>query len=146
MSSWHKRESELRPVVDLDPELGTAPEKGEETSQAVVAIPGCRFVLAESYWEQMTMAVTNLLSLLRFARLWKAKTPIPFLKGTCLSGFPDKQKVRNFMNKTSRLNLNLELLFKLNDFKGNPSKNIDYAPLIDYEEFSYQGIILGTKK
>ena len=136
MSSWHKRESELRPVVDLDPELGTAPEEGEETSQAAVAIPGCRFVLAESYWEQMTMAVTNLLSLLRFARLWKAKTPIPFLKGTCLSGFPDKQKVRNFMNKTSRLNLNLELLFKLNDFKGNPSKNIDYAPLIDYEEFT----------
>ena len=124
LGSWHKRESEVGLLI--------AP--GEETTQAAVALP-CRFVLADSYWEQMTMAVNNLLSLLRFARLWKAKIPIPFLRRTYLSGFPHKQDVTNFNNKTFGLNLNLELLFKINDFRGNPPKKIDYAPMIDYKEF-----------
>ena len=97
-----------------------------------------RFVLAFSYWEQMTQGVNNLLSLLRFARLWKAEVPVPFLDRTLLSGFPSYQGVTNFhyvADGDKTVDFDLGLLFKLDNFTGHPPKYSDYAPLIPYKEF-----------
>uniref|UniRef100_A0A1X7VDR0 Peptide-O-fucosyltransferase n=1 Tax=Amphimedon queenslandica TaxID=400682 RepID=A0A1X7VDR0_AMPQE len=102
------------------------------------AVPPCRYVLALSYWEKMTQGVTNLLSLLRFARLWKARVVIPFVRKSSLFGLPlGQEDFWNFHDNKTLVDqeLPLDLLFQLDDFKGNPQKNSRYAPMIDYGDF-----------
>lgn len=97
-----------------------------------------RFVLALSYWEKMTQGVTNLLSLLRFARHWKAQVVIPFVRKSSIFGLPFEQEdLRNFYDNKTLVDqeLPLDLLFQLDDFKGNPPKNSQYAPMVDYGDF-----------
>lgn len=108
-------------------------------SQGVIIIPPSqpprRFVLAVFYWEKMTMGVNNLLSLLRFARCWKAEVPIPFLKKAELSGLPPGQDITTFDGSYGDDNFSLDLLFNLDGFRGSPPKHSDLARLIDYREF-----------
>ena len=101
-----------------------------------LAVPR-RFVVALSYWEKMTQGVTNLLSLLRFARLWKAQVAIPFIRVSSIFGFPFGQDVWDFHDNQTLVDqeLPLDILFKLDDFKGNPPKNGEYASMIDYKDF-----------
>lgn len=47
-----------------------------------------RFVMALSYWEQLTMATTNLCSLIAFSRHWQARTVSPFTRNAEMWGLP----------------------------------------------------------
>ena len=93
-----------------------------------------RFVLAAHLWEQTTMAVTNMFSLLKFAHDWDAVVPVPFLLKSSLGAFPDRGGVRNFSPHVNYYRSpSLHSLFKLDKFESSPPPGL--AKLVSYEYF-----------
>ena len=96
--------------------------------------PRRRYVLACSFWEKTTMAVTNMFSLLRFAHEWKAVVPVPFYINWRSSWSP-YYTLGGFPNYTDKTTLSLKSLFKLDDFQSSPPKYPGLAQLVEYDHF-----------
>ena len=82
-----------------------------------------RMVLAITIAEQMTMAMSHVYDLARFAADWDAMVVLPFVTTTYLTGIPS-------LNKTLPLSLlyNIEMLQKVNE-------KYDILPFIQFEYF-----------
>ena len=88
--------------------------------------PG-RYVIAESYWEQMTRATINIYDLIKFATEWQASVPIPFLVKSFPRGFPSIKGNRS--NEPS-----FSFLFDMYEVQRNLiSKNLNQ--FVDFDQF-----------
>ena len=86
-----------------------------------------RYVIAESYWEQMTRATVNIYDLIKFATEWQASVPIPFLVGSFPCGFPSIKGNRR--NEPS-----FSFLFDMYEVQKNLiNKNLNQ--FVDFNEF-----------
>ena len=86
-----------------------------------------RYVIAESYWEQMTRATINIYDLIKFATEWQASVPIPFLVKSFPRGFPSINGNRS--NEPS-----FSFLFDMHKVQRNLiSKNLNQ--FVDFDQF-----------
>ena len=85
---------------------------------------GKKYVLADSYWEQMTRATINLFDLVKFATEWHASVPVPLLVDSFPRGFPSLGTERS--NEPS-----LSFLF---DMDGVVKQNLIKSNLIPFTD------------
>ena len=90
---------------------------------------GRRYVLADSYWEQMTRATINLFDLVKFATDWRASVPVPFLVDTFPKGFPSHGTAKRSLQEPS-----LSFLFDMDGVRREMRKR-GLTPFVDSDQF-----------
>ena len=80
-----------------------------------------RYVLSESYWEEMTMGTWNFVGLVRIANSWGARAVLPFTAGSLLNGINAKYT--------------LDLIYDLEDVKRVCNKLYRAPGPVPFEEF-----------
>ena len=98
------------------------------------------FVLGLSYWEQLTMATTNLCSLTAFSRHWHARTVEPFTRNAEMWGLPSTLHYPVFHGMPPIYKAGpakpLNSLFNMTLFNSHMlCSKYDIPPLADFEEF-----------
>ena len=80
-----------------------------------------RYVLSESYWEELTMATWNFMGLVKIAGSWGARAVLPFTAGSLLNGINAKYS--------------LDLIYDLDDIKRVCNKLHSLPMPVKFEEF-----------
>lgn len=86
-----------------------------------------KFVLALTYWEQLTMATNNLFHLVRVSSRWGARVVIPFTKNSRLFGLP-----REGMRP-------LDLVFDVEQLLKVMSTRFNLPPMEHFDDFIAKG-------
>jgi hypothetical protein len=99
-----------------------------------------KFVLALSYWEQLTMATTSLYGLVEFAKYWNARTVEPFTLLAEFWGLPSTVNFPTFPSMPliySRKNTNnLDTIFNMSVLNSDIlCGKFNYPPLASFDEF-----------
>ena len=93
----------------------------ETVSPEPTTLTNKRYVLSESYWEELTMATWNFMGLVKIAGSWGARAVLPFTAGSLLNGINAKYS--------------LDLIYDLDDIKRVCNKLHSLPMPVKFEEF-----------
>jgi hypothetical protein len=102
-----------------------------------------KFVLALSYWEQLTMATTSLYDLVEFAKDWNARAVQPFTLLAEFWGLPStanyptiKSMPRHILSQKDKLTHKLDNIFNMSVLNSDIlCGKFNYPPLASFDEF-----------
>ena len=105
-------------------------ELPESCHEVIESTSSRRFILAWFFFEQLTMSTTNLFSLAWYAKMWNARTVMPFTYNSQMFGLP---KLHSWRGKLKSLHT-LNLLYDNQKLNKLLCKH-KIPPLVDFQEF-----------